>query len=218
MITIKTDRTKIDALIKRIQSVSPKDRAQVIKKSLVAAALEVESHMQEKVLSGQVLKVRTGALRRSITSAVTDIDGDMIALIGSGVRQSRKATYDASQNRWNPDGRLPYADIQETGGVIKPRKAKYLAIPLPAALTAAGVLKKRPRDYRDTFVRTSKSGNLIIFQKVGARGKITALFVLKKSVTVPASRYMSITAEAMQDKVIDIMSRSVRRQLEGASL
>lgn len=218
MITIEYDKTKIKDLIARLRSVSPEDKGKVIKTGMTAASLEVERHMKESVLAGQILKTRTGALRSSISSVVTESGGNIIALIGSGVRQGRRATYDASSGRWNADGRLPYADIHETGGIVKPRNSKYLAIPLPAALTAAGVLKKRPRDYSDTFVRKSKGGNLMIFQKVGQRGKIRALFVLKKSVTIPARKYMTITAEAMRDKVIDIIDRSVKRQLEGSKI
>lgn len=81
--------------------------------------------------------------------------------------------------------------------VIRPVNKQYLAIPLPAAQTARGVARGRPRDagvFGETFIAKSKAGNLIIFGKSvyqrGAKagethGKIVPLFVLKKQVTVP---------------------------------
>jgi len=81
--------------------------------------------------------------------------------------------------------------------VIRPVNKQYLAIPLPAAKTAAGVARGRPLDtgiFGKTFIAKSKAGNLIIFgksvyqrgAKTGeAHGKIVPLFVLKKQVTVP---------------------------------
>lgn len=77
-----------------------------------------------------------------------------------------------------------YLRIQEKGGTITPKKAKYLTVPLPAALNSNGTPKKpSARDWENTFVAKSKAGNLIIFQKMGA--KIIPLYVLKTSVKIP---------------------------------
>ena len=54
-----------------------------------------------------------------------------------------------------------------------PRFARFLAIPLRAARG------KRPRDFMNTFVNKG-----IIFQRMGKR--IVPLFVLRRSVTIPA--------------------------------
>jgi hypothetical protein len=81
---------------------------------------------------------------------------------------------------------------------ITPKTGRYLTIPLPAAMTASGVVKGRARDegvWGKTFVAKSKAGNLIIFgkgvaQKGGGAGEIQGsavpLFVLKESVTIKA--------------------------------
>ena len=74
-----------------------------------------------------------------------------------------------------------YAPIQEFGGTIVPKTSKWLAIPLTAAKTPAGVPRGSPRSFKDTFFKTSKKGNLILFQKVG-KEKIVPLFVMKKRV------------------------------------
>lgn len=79
---------------------------------------------------------------------------------------------------------LEYARVHEARGTtrIVPRRARHLAIPLPAAKTARGVARGGPRDFLDTFVRRSKAGNLIIFQN--RADTIVPLFVLKDFVKI----------------------------------
>jgi len=72
--------------------------------------------------------------------------------------------------------RVPYARIHELGGIIKPKKSKYLTIPFPG-------VKGKVRQYKNTFVAKG-----VIFQKLGK--KLKALFVLKKQVTIPARPYL----------------------------
>ena len=77
---------------------------------------------------------------------------------------------------------------------IKPKRGKYLAIPLDAMKTKAGVARGgtafAKQKFGKTFVQKSKKGNLIIFaSKLKGRGKkrkseLIPLFVLKKSVTI----------------------------------
>ena len=81
-----------------------------------------------------------------------------------------------------------YIQVQEKGATI--RGNPWLAVPLPATLTAAGRPRyTSPRSLMDdptvqTFVQRSKAGNLIIFRK--DEDGITPLWVLKRSVKVPA--------------------------------
>ena len=113
------------------------------------------------------LSKRSGALVTAILDSVK-VDG---------------STFDTIRGLIGAPG-VPYASIQETGGVIKPKNAKYLCIPLPAALDSSGIpLKSSPRDWPGTFCTLSKAGNLIIFQKRGT--SIVPLYVLKDSVTIP---------------------------------
>lgn len=80
---------------------------------------------------------------------------------------------------------------------IRPKSAKMLTIPLPAAQTRAGVLRAPARSshWGNTFIQRSKAGNLIIFgQKVNQKGQsageatgpIVPLFLLKPQVKVKA--------------------------------
>ena len=73
--------------------------------------------------------------------------------------------------------------FHETGGTIRPKSSRFLTIPLPAALNANGTpIHRRARDWDNTFVNTSRRGNLIIFQKRGQ--DIVPLYLLKPSVSI----------------------------------
>ncbi|MEL6716137.1 MAG: hypothetical protein AAFP86_20310 [Planctomycetota bacterium] len=124
------------------------------------------------------LRSRTGALRRSWRqrSRGTGLDLRLIVSIGN----ARTAAY---------------ARIQEEGGTIRPKRSRYLTIPLRANYTPAGRLRvesaaaARRDPSIQTFVRRSKRGNLIIFRKGRQRSKpdaIEPIFVLKQQVKVPA--------------------------------
>ncbi len=64
--------------------------------------------------------------------------------------------------------------------VITPKAAQFLTIPMPGALTAAGMVRGRARDFPGTFIAKG-----MIFQKQRG-GKIVPLFLLRRQVTVPA--------------------------------
>lgn len=112
---------------------------------------------------GGGLATRTGGLKRSFQMKLT----------GRTLKSMRLSVVSDS----------PYAAIHEYGGTIRPKKGRYLTIPLDAAKTAAGVARGGARMFDNTFVQKSRAGNLIIFQKKGDR--IIPLFVLKESVRIP---------------------------------
>ena len=67
------------------------------------------------------------------------------------------------------------AGTHEYGATIRPKRARYLTIPLPAAKDSRGVAPPA-RTFLDTFVARSKAGNLILFQRAGTG--IVPLFLL----------------------------------------
>lgn len=104
--------------------------------------------------------------------------------------------------------------IHEHGGVLRPKRAKYLTVPLPAALDSRGVpLKKSARDWKDTFVLRSKAGNLLIVQKKGA--SIVPLYVLKKEVSIPPRLGMLDTARAGHGMLVDRMAAAALKTVRG---
>lgn len=81
-------------------------------------------------------------------------------------------------------GGVAYLGIQEFGGTVVARGARYLAIPLPAALDDRGEpLRDSPQDWDNTFIQRSKAGNLLIFRRDGTG--IIPLYALKTSTRIP---------------------------------
>jgi hypothetical protein len=108
-----------------------------------------------------------------------------------------------------------YMMVQEFGATISAGGSRYLAIPLPAALTSNGLpLKQSPRDWGKTFIAMSRAGNLLIFQKQGA--EIVPLYLLKNAVTI---RPRLGARQALKDglpyfaqRAVDVVSASIRGQ------
>lgn len=137
---------------------------------------------------------RTGALVQSIKDSV-QVSGDKLDNIEGRIGSS-----------------LIYARIQEYGGTIVPKHAKYLAIPLPSAMDSRGVpLLPSPRLWPNTFVARSKAGNLLIFQK--RAGKIIPLYVLKSKVVIPPRLGLGDTlrvgADSFTERAINRMMRAL---------
>lgn len=94
--------------------------------------------------------------------------------------------------------------VHETGAIITPKKAKYLTIPLPAAMRANGTpIKPSARDWDNTFVAKSKKGNLLIFRKTTSG--IVPLYALKKQVKIPPRLGLVNTMQARLPAMIDRM-------------
>jgi len=144
-----------------------------------------------KKLSGNPLKRRTGRLAQSITSLVTRTEKDIIGRVGTNVK---------------------YARLHEYGGEIKPKRAKWLTIPLAAAKTPAGVARGRARDFENTFFKFSSAGNLILFQRRG--DNIIPLFLLKKSVTIPKRSYMGSTLKENLNSITKMIKKAVKDGLK----
>jgi hypothetical protein len=106
--------------------------------------------------------------------------------------------------------------IHETGGTIRPRRAKFLAIPLRPALDSRGILRAKPRDWTDTFVARSGEGNLIIFQRSFGGRYVTPLFLLRRQVTIPPRLRLGETVQHegltyFQSKLIQAMDKEFGR-------
>lgn len=145
------------------------------------ASVYLKNYIQKNKLSGDPLKRRSANLVNQMNYNVEDKNNITTGKVGN---------------------RMVYAAIHETGGTIKAKRAKYLTIPLPAAMTPRGVLRKPARQWTDTFVR-----NKIIFQKKGK--KVVPLFVLKESVTIPARPYISTALNETKNRIIDIIGEAI---------
>ena len=161
-----------------------------IKESMHVSARLLQRHIREDKLTGGTssgrLRVRTGRLRASVRPLPVQVSNDQVT---SGV--SFGTVY--GRVHVGPKGQMT---------IIRPKRAKWLTIPLPAVMTKAGVARGTARSFMDeggtfgnTFIAKSKAGNLIIFgqrrvmkgKKMGElRSNIVPLFVLKKQVKIDA--------------------------------
>lgn len=134
-----------------------------------------------RLVSGSVLRVRTGILRNSITTEGPTAQGQQLE-----GRAGLLTDGPASK----------YGHFLIHGGTITPKRGKYLAIPIGPALTGSGAARfpGGPRTVDGlVFIPRTRAGNTIL-ALVSGRGKsrrITPYFVLKRSVTIRPHDYIS---------------------------
>lgn len=109
---------------------------------------------------------------------------------------------------------MAIAHAHEYGATIKPKKGKYLAIPLTKEAEAAG----SPREFNDLrFVPASNGNLLMVRDKKGANGKTgsEAMYLLTKSVTLPERSFIRASFDAQQNELCEIVAQQVSKVLEG---
>lgn len=184
-----TNKKEAEAALKQVG-----ERAGVVlESSMNQAVLILQRSVKTDQMSGDPLKVRSGRLRSSISAFTQRTATGVEGTVGTNV---------------------PYARIHEYGGEIVPVNKQYLTIPLPAALTGAGVLRKRAPEYTDAFVMRSRAGNLIIAQKKGA-DSIVPLFLLKKRVKISEKRMFRNAVEDNSDRLKKLFVRNLKQAIEG---
>lgn len=99
---------------------------------------------------------------------------------------------------------VEYAAMQEFGGTITPKNAKYLAIPLTKAAEAVS-----PRSFPGKLRPVMNGQSGVLVDDGGA-----AQYALKKSVTIPAHPYLRPALDENVEAVKDSMARALRQQLE----
>lgn len=166
-----------------------------LRELLAYHALQAES--QAKLNAGPPrLRVRSGALRRSIEGEVQESGDQLDAVLEAGGKEA------------------PYAAMQEHGGTVSP-KGKYLAIPFGAALTAAGAVKARfkvgsLRNVANLFVVRKRDGRLFLAWREG--NALQMGFRLHPGpVRVPEHRFLRDARDAQVDPMVrDIQELMVR--------
>lgn len=151
----------------------------------------------KRKLTNDVLNVGTGRLRNSITNKM--MPGEAISgYVGTNVE---------------------YARIHELGGTITAKNSQYLTIPFPG-------VKGKIRDYPWGFFLRSKAGNLIFAGPPGNQKKFmpskedrtwanfTPLFILKKSVTIPARPSMAPAMSENLNKIKMIFEKYIDEALK----
>ncbi len=165
----------------------PQKFAKALGAAMQEGAARLASAISESQFTGDPLQTRTGKLRASVSWKILPFDDQVVAAIGVIRGPARR-----------------YARIQEEGGTIKAAPGKALAIPLPAARTASGrprypggprqAEKRHPGEV--FFLKRPGKPPLICRAKKVAgggnrTGKVIPLFVLQKSVKLPATYWLS---------------------------
>jgi hypothetical protein len=156
-----------------------------IARALVNTALRAEAEAKRNVTGGgsstTQLNVRSGRLRASIAGSVRDMKSLVRVEVTAGGRSPHPDQLKRDTTR-NP-GVASYARMHEEGGIIRPKRAKMLSIPIHKSLfTGAGVLRdaRGPRAVPNlTFVRSLKGAFLLSNKFTGE-----PWFLLKRQVTI----------------------------------
>ena len=81
-------------------------------------------------------------------------------------------------------GGRKYLGIHEYGGTIKPKRVRFLTIPLPDALGPRGTSPPFARQWKNTFVKKTRRGHLLVYQTRG-KGQVVPLYILVDKVRIP---------------------------------
>lgn len=152
--------------------------------SLVKAINKAENHAKRnvtKTFKGSRDRPKTGQLTAAVFSGYEFKKGESPEGF-VGVRSKKGAA-----------GTKPYGRIHEFGGIIKPRKAKYLWIPLFGS-KSPGMLgnfrNMTPRDFVKKMKETRKAGETT-FEHWGAKGRKKPQTLKKKRATFSIFRSMN---------------------------
>lgn len=172
----------------------------------LASAVKIGSgNVVANHLTGQDLKRRKGDLGRAVDGWLeAPLDGVI------GVKENSAVDH------------YKYLLGTETITIV-PKRSKFLAIPLPAALTGAGVIKgeynaasgQSLKDLiQNSFLMTSKMGGLFIAKKFGKTDRsIKPLFILKKSVVVQGTGALAAGVLESVDDMTNEIGNAIDRRI-----
>ena len=206
----EADRQHIKDVLKRLD---PSQANSAVKMGVMSASVYVKKVLDFNI-RGEVLNRRTGNLARSMGMRLEQDGRDWVGTIGSGARVSGAPVVQPEIGEdIDDDGiRMSYADILEEGGTITPKTKQFLAIPIGDAVTPSGVDRFSAQQLKDDPEGFGYAGSVIIngiifgLKDKKTRSEMTPLFVLKRSVEIPAKHYMEITiaeseSQSMQEMV-----------------
>lgn len=156
----------------------------------------LDREMQRTRLRAPGLNRRTGRLAQSFTGEVAGATiGSLVMRYGTNV---------------------PYAKIHEYGGTVRPKKGRYLTIPLKANLTAAGVMKRGIREFPVVrFIRLRGGDRLLALAGDDPDNLLglQPMFVLVRQVKIPARLGLRRTWIIERRKLTVDLNAGIRRVL-----
>jgi len=145
-----------EALVRKFQALSDVAQGMTLANTARVGGLVILNAARDNIKKQGLIRTRT--LSRSLH--------DEISMQGKDVAVDEIGTD------------LEYGAIHEFGGTIRPKNAKYLAIPV-------GSYKDSPRKHPGLKLRKTRNGNLVL---VSPSGQVQ--YVLKSSVEIPARPYL----------------------------
>jgi hypothetical protein len=123
---------------------------------------------------------------------------DLNVPVSSGELRKKTKFY-SEPNGWRVNMTADHAAIQNAGGVIVPKKGKWLRVPLPRG-------REAPKGERGDFVFKSKSGELLIANRL-PKNRLEFIAVLKKRVVIPPSGFLRKAEEAAKRAYETVFNR-----------
>lgn len=150
-------------------------------KHLAPAVARLQAEMKKALIRASFIATKEAKLRATTGPKVRS--GRLRASIRAFVRRGPELVLQAGS------GRVKYARTQEFGATIQAKRSRYLAIPLEAARTGAGVARwPGPRSVPGLFFIRSKAGNPLLVVRDG--DGIRPMFALKERVTIKAQPFL----------------------------
>ena len=189
---------KLEELLAELQRLpqTQEDLGRALAPEMIVLALEAEADAKQRATVRP--HPRSGRLRQSI-QGMYDPDGFRLVLRSGGRVRGRD---------------VRYAKAQDLGATIRPKRRKYLAIPLRAAKTAAGVARYATArvDPTEMFVsKTRKAGTDLLLRDV--RTGEPRYLLTKGPITVRATRFLTGAGEAMAEALPAALDRAFTRLL-----
>jgi len=214
----------IEAWRDRLNQLGAGGLAKILRKVVVTGALDAERIAKLNVTGrgAASLGVRSGRLRASIAASAHDISGGVEVRLRAGGSSKGGA-------------QVRYAAIHEYGGTIRPKKGKFLTIPVGPAMTNAGVSRfASARDVPGLVIARTLKGGFVLVKasdergvgKVSAKtgktgkGKLLARsgevwYILRTHVTIPRRPYLTPALEEVAESLPAALGLATRAAFDG---
>lgn len=127
-IKLRVKEADLKRIKRTLNGLSPTASGKIMVDGMRRVGVLLDGKVKEGIASkGKFFKHPTGALARSFNSRVQSSASSLMVVVGSGVGKGQ---------------RLPYANIQETGGTIRPKNGKYLMVPIMSYGGSSGAYGK----------------------------------------------------------------------------
>ena len=156
----------------------------------------------------KALEVIAGNIRKEIADWTSQTEGRKTGALSRSFRPRVKLStaHDGTTAVFGVFSVLPYAGIHETGGVIRPKKARMLAIPLTSEARRVGSPRAFPRKL---FVIDHGSKPALAETLGTKRKRLKVHYVLRSSATIRAKKYLSKANTASTETVVRLIGQAV---------